>query len=155
VWTIPQRPWKVDIIVGNCVLVPAEAIRECGLMNSKRYPNFGDAEYTPRLKRGGWQLVIDPRARVFCQPNTPPPRLRQMGMREIYRHLIGDLGRGHNLRRRLYANLDGAPSRIQGLLAFSVFLAHGVVGSRPESEAWAAAHPEPPLRELFDDATLD
>jgi hypothetical protein len=31
VWTVPDRPWSVDIIVGNCVLVPAAAFAECGL----------------------------------------------------------------------------------------------------------------------------
>ena len=51
VWTVPDKPFKVDLIVGNCVLVPAAAIKAHGLMNSKRYPNFGDAEYTPRLKK--------------------------------------------------------------------------------------------------------
>lgn len=155
VWTIPDRPWTVDIIVGNCVLVPVAAIRECGLMNSKRYPNFGDAEYTPRLRRAGWQLVIDPRARVFCQPNTPPPRLRSMGLRRIYSNLIGDLGKNHNLRRRLYASLDGAPSKLTGLLAFCAFLARAAVGSRPESDEWANSHPEQPLSELFASATLE
>ncbi len=64
VWTIPNKPWEVGIIVGNCVLVPVEAIREEGLMNSERYPNFGDAEYTPRLRKKGWKLLIEPRARV-------------------------------------------------------------------------------------------
>ncbi len=155
VWTIPQRPWKVDLIVGNCVLVPAAAIRECGLMNSKRYPNFGDAEYTPRLKRAGWRLVIDPRARVFCQPNTAPPRLRSMGLRQIYSNLIGDIGNNHNLRRRLYASLDGAPSKLTGLLAFGAFLVRAAVGSRPESDEWARSHPELPLSELFGSATLE
>jgi GT2 family glycosyltransferase len=53
VWTVPEKPWRVDLIVGNCVLVPTEAIKEVGLMDSKRYPNFGDAEYTPRLRRKG------------------------------------------------------------------------------------------------------
>ncbi len=155
IWTIPQRPWKVDIIVGNCVLVPVAAINEHGLMNSKRYPNFGDAEYTPRLKRAGWQLVIDPRARVFCQPNTPPSRLSKMSLRKMYDNLIGDLGKNHNLRRRLYASLDGAPSRIQGLAAFAAFLARAAVGSRPESDTWAGSRREEPLSELFAHATLD
>src|SRR5205823_5282998 len=31
-WMLPKKTWKVDLIVGNCLLVPAEAIRECGLM---------------------------------------------------------------------------------------------------------------------------
>ncbi len=51
IWTIPDKPWKVDLIVGNCLLVPVQAISEAGLMNADRYPNFGDAEYTPRLKK--------------------------------------------------------------------------------------------------------
>ena len=62
IWTIPKKTWEVGIIVGNCVLVPIDAIREEGLMNSEKYPNFGDAEYTPRLRKKGWKLLIDPRA---------------------------------------------------------------------------------------------
>lgn len=122
IWTIPARAWNVDIIVGNCVLVPVAAIKECGLMDSKRYPNFGDAEYTPRLKRAGWQLIIDPRSRVFCQPNTPPINVRSMGLRRKINDLFIDLGASHNLRRRLYGTLAGAPNRFLGLVAFGVFL---------------------------------
>ncbi|QYO62160.1 16S rRNA (guanine(966)-N(2))-methyltransferase RsmD [Leptolyngbya sp. 7M] len=76
--TVPDRPWEVDLIVGNCVLVPREAIEECGLMRSDRYPNFGDAEYTPRLKRNGWRLLIDPGSKVYCQPNTVPAKVMKM-----------------------------------------------------------------------------
>lgn len=122
VWTVPQEPWKVDLIVGNCVLVPAEAIKEVGLMNSKRYPNFGDAEYTPRMQRNNWQLLIEPKARVFCQPNDVPARIRKLGLKKGYKVLISDLGHVHNLRRRFYATMDGAPSRTQGMAAYSVFL---------------------------------
>lgn len=121
VWTIPKKPWQVEIIVGNCVLVPASAMREAGLMDSKRYPNCGDAEYTPRLRKKGWTLLIEPRARVFCQPNTVPKRVRTMSLREKLNALFFDLGHHQNLRRRFYSYLDGAPTKMQGLISFIVF----------------------------------
>ncbi len=121
IWTVPTKPWEVDIIVGNCVLVPVEAIREQGLMNSKRYPNFGDAEYTPRLKRNNWRLLIDPRARVFCQPNTIPKRISSMNLKEKFNALFLNLGHGQNLRRHFYHYIDSAPSRLQGFIGFIIF----------------------------------
>lgn len=154
VWTVPGRPWEVDLIVGNCVLVPAEAIRENGLMDSKRFPNFGDAEYTPRLKKRGWKLLIDPRARVFCQPNALPARVREMGVGKRVRNLIIDLGHPHNLRRRFYAGLYGAPNRIEGVLAFFVFLLRAATGTSPESER-ARSTGERPLAEIFADDVVD
>lgn len=154
VWTIPKSPWKVDIIVGNCVLVPAAAMREAGLMNSKRYPNFGDAEYTPRLRKLGWWLLIEPRARVFCQPNTLPPRIRAMGLRKMFSAMFVDLGNVHNLRRRLYANLDSAPSKSQGFTAFSVFLLRAAVGRSNEQVQTGETAGEPPLSETFSSAVI-
>jgi len=149
VWTIPDKPWEVDIIVGNCLLVPAAAFRESGLMDSKRYPNFGDAEFTPRLKKLGWRLMIDPRARVFCQPNTPPPRVRNMGLKKIFSALFVDLGNNHNLRRRFYATLDGAPSKFQGLIAFLMFLIRTASGKSHETGKWGEAQKEEPLSKTF------
>ena len=121
IWTVPTKPWEVDIIVGNCVLVPVKAIREQGLMNSKRYPNFGDAEYTPRLKRNNWRLLIDPRARVFCQPNITPKRIGSMSLKEKFNALFLNLGHGQNLRRHFYHYVDSAPSRLQGFIGFIIF----------------------------------
>lgn len=155
VWTIPDRPWNVDLIVGNCVLVPAEAFREAGLMNSKKYPNFGDAEFTPRLKRLGWKLLIDPRARVFCQPNTMPPRIRDMSLKKMYSALVGDLGNGHNLRRRLFANLDGAPSKLQGFIAYCNFIARTLAGRSHERQDWGSQQSEQPLSKTFESAVVD
>ncbi len=121
IWTIPKKPWEVDLIVGNCVLVPVQAILEEGLMNSKRYPNFGDVEYTPRLKKKGWKLLIEPRARVFCQPNNVPPKVSEMSLKKKFDVLFLNLGNGHNLRRRFYSHLDTAPTKTKGLIAFIMF----------------------------------
>src|SRR5688500_7308468 len=34
--TLPSGPWKVELIVGNCILYPADTNREVGLMDEKR-----------------------------------------------------------------------------------------------------------------------
>lgn len=153
VWTIPDKPWKVGVIVGNCVLVPAQAIRECGLMDSKNYPNCGDAEYTPRLKRLGWKLLIDPRARIFCQPNTIPASVMKIPLRERIRVLIFDRGSAYSLIRRFRGLWDAAPTKIDALLAFNVFLFRIAARKNVEGE-WGMKQPEPPLRETFKHETV-
>ena len=149
VWTVPKKAWEVDLIVGNCVLVPAAAITEAGLMNSQKYPNFGDVEYTPRLKKCGWRLLIDPRARVFCQPNNLPASVRKLGLRKLADALFFDLKHIHNLRRRFYGNWDSAPSRWQGTLAFGIFFLRAALGTSPESVRTQQNSEEKPLAETF------
>lgn len=148
--TIPQKPWEVDLIVGNCILFPVEAIRENGLMNEKRFPHFGDAEYTPRMKRNGWRLLIEPRAKIFCQPNVSPPRLREMNYKKMFHTLFVDKINGHSFRKRLYANIDGAPNRAQGVSAFFIFYIRLFLGRNAEGN-WAGSQIEKPLSETFAD----
>jgi GT2 family glycosyltransferase len=153
VWTVPQKPWEVEIIVGNCVLYPVEAIKEVGLLNEKRYPHYGDAEYTPRMRRKGWRLLIEPRARVFCQPNNLPPRLREMPLKKLFKTLLVDKGNAHSLYRRLWGNLDGAPNRIEGITAFVMFFLRLLVKRNAEG-SWALAASEKPLAETFADKVV-
>lgn len=153
VWTVPDKSWEVEIIVGNCVLFPVEAIKECGLMNEKRFPHFGDAEYTPRMRKKGWKLLIEPRSRVFCQPNDPPSSLRKMPLKKMFNKLFIDLGNAHSLRRRLNANMDGASNRLQGLTAFSMFFLRYIAGKNIEGN-WAETIDEKPLKETFSDKIL-
>lgn len=153
VWTVPKKPFEVDLIVGNCVLTPVKAIEECGLMDSKRYPNFGDAEYTPRLKRNGWKLLIEPRARVFCQPNNLPAKITGMSARQKLDALFFNLGHIHNLRRRFYANWDGAPTKLQGLAAFTVFFIRLFLRKNAEGN-WAFKQTEKPLAEIYADSVV-
>lgn len=153
VWTVPKKPFEVDLIVGNCVLFPVKAIEECGLMDSKRYPNFGDAEYTPRLKRNGWNLLIEPRARVFCQPNNIPAKITKMSLRQKLDALFFNLGHIHNLRRRFYSNWDGAPSKIQGVAAFTIFFIRLLLRKNAEGN-WALNQSEKPLSEIYANAVI-
>jgi hypothetical protein len=153
-WTVPDVTWEVELIVGNCVLVPVKAIRECGLMNSKRYPNFGDAEYTPRMRRAGWKLLIDPRSRVFCQPNTIPPRVRNKGLGSMWNVLVVDLKNVHNLRRRWYSYIDSAPTKLQGAVGLLSFMIRAALGRSPESVRLTKQRAEPALREVFSSSII-
>lgn len=146
--TIPQKPWEVELIVGNCILFPVEAIKENGLMNEERFPHFGDAEYTPRMRRNGWRLLIEPRAKIFCQPNVSPPRLREMSYKKLFHTLFVDKINGHGFRRRLYANIDGAPNASEGILAFFIFYIRFFLGRNAEG-SWARRQTEKPLSETF------
>ena len=154
VWTLPEKPWEVELIVGNCVLYPALALRENGFMDAKRLPHFGDAEYTPRLRKKGWRLLIEPRARVFCLPNTAPPSLRKMSFREILKAFFTEPMNPYSLRRRYYATVFGAPNRLQGLLALPLFFVRIALGKDVEGK-WATLQDEPPLSETFADSVVN
>lgn len=123
VWTVPLKPWEVEIIVGNCVLYPVEVIKEVGLMNEKKLDHYGDAEYTPRMRRKGWRLLIEPRARVFCQPNDPPEKVLKMPWRKKMKVLISDRKNPSNLFYKYNFYLYSAPTKIEGFLAFWIFFA--------------------------------
>jgi GT2 family glycosyltransferase len=148
VWTVPEKPWKVDVIVGNCVLIPAEAVQAAGFMDSKKYPNFGDVEYTPRMKRMGWELLIEPRARVFCQPNDIPKGVVRTSFLNRLNMLFLDKRAPGNLRRRFRSMWDTAPSKIDALFAFNIFIARIVLGKNWESE-WGMSQEEEPLASTF------
>jgi GT2 family glycosyltransferase len=153
VWTIPKEPWKVELLVGNCVLYPVEAIREVGLMDEYFFPNFGDAEYTPRMRKKGWRLLIEPRARVFCQPNTIPTSISKMSFGKKLNYLLVDIRQPQNLRRRFYNCWFGAPSKLQGLLAFMAFFVRYTIGKNAEG-TWAMNQEERPLAETFANAVV-
>lgn len=148
VWTVPDKPWEVEMIVGNCVLYPADAVRKAGLMDSKRFPQYGDAEYTPRLRRMGYRMLIEPRARVFCKPNDPPTGFRDLPLRVKFEKLFRDPFGPYSLKRRLNANIALAPRPIEGVLAFLIFGVRVILGISQEGP-WALKQQEPPLKEVY------
>jgi GT2 family glycosyltransferase len=148
VWTVPDRPWEVELIVGNCVLYPTQVIRGVGLMDERRLVQFGDAEYTPRMRRRGWRLIIEPRARVFCKPNDITTGFRNLSLRKKAALLLSDKSGLYSLHRRFYGNLGGAPNRLQGLLATPIGYIRYLLGINQEGE-WGAKQDEKPLAETF------
>lgn len=152
--TVPEKPWAVELIVGNCVLYPAAAVREVGLMDEKKLVQYGDAEYTPRMRRSGWQLLIEPRARVFCKPNDLVSGFRQLTASDKLNQLLFKPTGPYSLRRRLNMNLGGAPNRFLGLLAVPIFFVRLALGRNIEGK-WATDQEERPLSETFASAVID
>jgi GT2 family glycosyltransferase len=153
IWTIPSGPWEVDLIVGNCMLVPSEAVRMHGPMDIVRFPNFGDAEFTPRLKKKGYRLILEPRSRVFCQPNNLPASVGKMTWVERYRTVWGDMRMTQNIRRRWNAWVFGGPNPFSGAMAFFIFFLRHLLRRNLES-SYGRTVAEPALRDLLRDREL-
>ena len=154
VWDMPDRPWEVELIVGNCVLYPAEAVRKAGLMDEKRLVQYGDAEYTPRMRRRGWRLIIEPRARTFCKPNDPPTGFRKLPLIKKFRHFFFDPASPYSFGRRFYGSLGGAPNVIEGLIAIPIYYFRLIIGINTEGP-WALRQPEEPLSKTFASSVID
>jgi len=154
VWTVPDKPWQVDLIVGNCVLYPVAAIKEAGLMDEEHLPQFGDAEYTPRMKRLGWRLLIEPGARVFCKPNDLLTGFRKLPFSKQLDHLFSNKFSPYSFWRRFYANRFGAPNLLQGMVSIPIYYLRLLAGRNAES-LWAATQDEEPLSRAFATAVVD
>jgi GT2 family glycosyltransferase len=138
-FTVPSEPWEVEVLVGNCVLVPAAAIRAHGLLDERRFPHgWGDVQYMVRLRRGGWNLLVDPRARVWCEPNTNPPPLSTRTAAEVLHIFLRNSRHPMNLRRQFVARWHSAPSRLEALAAFSVFVARMGLKAAGAGGTWPA-----------------
>ena len=122
VFDFPKKPVDVECIVGNCVLLPVAAVRECGLMDEKRFPHgWGDAQYLMKIRMAGWRLLVEPTAYVWCEPNTYPNSLHTLGVGEILKILFVDDTHPQNLKRQLIARWESAPKKSLALPAFSIY----------------------------------
>lgn len=120
---VPKKAFDVECIVGNCVLFPAKAIRENGLMDEKKFPHgWGDAQYLTRMRKAGWRLLIEPKSLVWCEPNTYPLPLHQVSNLKKLRELLFNRRHPLNLQRQFIARWESAPGRIKGLASFAVYL---------------------------------
>lgn len=153
VWTLPKDPWKVDLIVGNCVLYPAKIVREVGFMDEVKLPQYGDGEYTTRMRKRGFQLLIEPRARVFCMPNTVPSGFAKKSTKEKITELLFKKTGPYSLQRRLYSTIGVAPNAVVGVVAVGIFFVRVLLGKNAEGD-WGFAQKEAPLSEVFASATV-
>ena len=124
IWTIPENVWEVDMIVGNCILYPAAVFEECGLLRPQVSAQYGDAEFTTRLRRSGWRLLIEPRARVFCQPNPEHVSITTQPLSKQVDLLFRKRSSGMNVMHQLRQSIHTAPNRLSGLAAFTAFYAN-------------------------------
>jgi Predicted glycosyltransferases len=120
---VHKGPFEVDALVGNCVLIPAAAFVQCGLMDERRFPfGWGDAQYFERLRKSGWKLLVDPSALVWCEPNTNPIPLHTKEISSILRALFFDKRHPVNLQRQFIARWYSAPSKPKAVTAFLFYL---------------------------------
>lgn len=127
-WVFPQdlnafnvrrTPFEVQCIVGNCVLFPADAIRQNGMMDERNFPHgWGDVQFTTRLRKAGWKLLVDPLSRVWCEPNTYPKPLNQLSLAQQLRIVFRDQRSPANLTRQFKALWHSAPSKSSSIAAF-------------------------------------
>jgi hypothetical protein len=121
-FSVPETPFEVGGLAGNCVLIPAQAIRECGVLDEKRFPHgWGDIQYFTRLKRNGWKLLVDPKALVWCEPNTYPPPLHREPLKKVFSILLKDRRHPLNLQRQFIARWESSPSKLAALGAFFLY----------------------------------
>jgi GT2 family glycosyltransferase len=119
----PKTAFEVEGMAGNCVLFPVEAIKECGLLDEKRFPhNWADIQYIVRMKKAGWQLLVEPKSYVWCEPNTNAKPLHQSSKREVLNNLIFNKRHPLNLKRQFLVRWDSAPNKTVGLMSFFVYL---------------------------------
>jgi GT2 family glycosyltransferase len=146
VWNVPKQAWAVQLLVGNCLLLPVGAIKKAGLMDAQRFPHYGDGEYTVRIRRAGWRLMVEPSAYLYCQPNDPLPRLRELKFRNVLDRLWFNSHSPHSLKRLWWINWYTSPSRLLGALASTIFLVRFVLKAVGLSGRWPHDWPEDDLR---------
>jgi GT2 family glycosyltransferase len=123
VYDFPKQAFEVEGMAGNCVLFPVEAIRECGLMDEKKFPHgWGDIQYVVRMKRKGWRLLVEPKSYVWCEPNTYPKPLHELSPKEILKVLFVNQRHPSNLHRQFISRWESSPTKIKGLAGFLVYL---------------------------------
>ena len=120
---VPKQAFEVEGMAGNCVLFPAKAVQQCGLMDEKKFPHgWGDIQYFARMKKMGWKLLVEPKSMVWCEPNTYPKPLHQLSLKEILNVLFVNRRHPGNLQRQFIARWESAPSKTGAVFSFCVYL---------------------------------
>jgi N-acetylglucosaminyl-diphospho-decaprenol L-rhamnosyltransferase len=60
----PQQLADVESVVGACMAVRAEAIREAGSLDNDFFFYYEETEWCHRLRAHGWRVLLEPAARV-------------------------------------------------------------------------------------------
>src|SRR5260221_1201176 len=60
-----EKPKEIDFATGACFLVKAKALKEVGLFDEKYFMYKEDEDLAMRMKKKGWKLVYDPKAKLW------------------------------------------------------------------------------------------
>lgn len=144
--TVPERPFPVELIVGNCMLIPVAALEAVGLMREE-LPKYGDGELAVRMRRAGYRLLIEPRARLLCEPNAVAPKLRNMPLAQLWYTLFVRVKAQNNLRELFRLNWYSAPSRARGVFASVIYVLRAAARRLGLDRNWPGNLPETPIVE--------
>jgi len=89
-----STPQPLDVMNGNCVLIPAEVARVVGNMDPAFEHAMGDTDYALRARRVGFGLWLMPGFVGTCSHN-PPQRTfadRNLPLRQRWRHMMSPKG---------------------------------------------------------------
>lgn len=56
---------QVDWVSGSCLLVRAEAVESAGLLDENIFLYFEDIDWCRRIQNQGWQILYEPRVKIF------------------------------------------------------------------------------------------
>lgn len=69
------KPIEVDFITGRCLLHPIEMFRLTGNYDAKTFTHYGaDDEFSIRIKKFGYSVLLCPSSIVFLKPNEKDDR---------------------------------------------------------------------------------
>jgi N-acetylglucosaminyl-diphospho-decaprenol L-rhamnosyltransferase len=76
---------EVESVVGACMAVRAAAIREAGSLDNDFFFYFEETEWCHRLRRHGWQVLVEPAARITHLKGISTRGLRRGAQVEMLR----------------------------------------------------------------------
>lgn len=133
-WHVPQRwavsdlptgDFEVETLVGNLLLVPAEAVRSHGPMDGRRFAHgLGDVQWVRTMQRSGRRCWIATDARVRCRPNDVAAPQRERPRLDLVRTLLWERDHPLNLGHHWVALWHSAPTRQRAVAAFGCHVAH-------------------------------
>jgi hypothetical protein len=71
-----DRRTEVEVAIGCCVLLRAEALRQVGLFDETYFAYHEDVDWCLRARRAGWRLFFEPYARIFHRGSGSTTGLR-------------------------------------------------------------------------------
>jgi len=140
---LPKVPFEVKSIVGNCVLYPVRAIKMVGLMDMKTFPHaYSDIDYSAKMHKEGFRLIIQPKALVYCFPNVLFPPLKTLSLSKLIDTLIHDRHKNENVVMQFHSRLRTAPSITIGLASFAIYIVRMTLKALSLGGSWPC-RPDP------------
>lgn len=82
-----DRPAEVDAVVGACMLIRGQALRQVGLMDERFFMYGEDLDLCLRIRAAGWKVVYYPEVRLIHHKGRSTRKSSQRMTREFYRSM--------------------------------------------------------------------